>query len=66
MAVELHPVPMYIDTLAEDYFVLGRFPESRQICEEQLVINPQDKMFLERIERIEQILSGSRLKSGNE
>ncbi|MBI4834399.1 MAG: HEAT repeat domain-containing protein [Planctomycetes bacterium] len=50
-AVELNPIPMIIDTLAEAYEANGQIDDAIEICEEQLKKTPEEAMFKERFER---------------
>jgi hypothetical protein len=54
-SVELVNDPNYWDTLAESYFAAGLMKESAKICNEQLLKSPGNRMFLDRLEKIEKI-----------
>ena len=54
--VELDPQLNYIDTLAEAYYVNGDYVKALEICNDILIENPNEKMFLERKKHCEQKL----------
>ena len=50
-AVELHPIPMIIDTLVEAYYANGKIDLAIELCREELKKNPDEKMFKDRLEK---------------
>lgn len=54
-AVELNDHLNYVDTLAEAYLANRQYEKSRQLCEETLEKHPDEKMFLDRLERLQQL-----------
>ncbi len=54
--VELDPQLNYIDTLAEAYYANGDYVKALEICNDILIENPNEKMFLERKKQCEQKL----------
>lgn len=52
-AVELHPEPNIIDTLAEAHLAAGNLDEAESVCVEMLAKKPGWKMFADRMKRIE-------------
>lgn len=51
-ACELAPDPNYWDTYAEALFARGKYAESAKVCEEQLKRSPGNKMFVDRLGKI--------------
>jgi hypothetical protein len=58
--VELDPHPNYVDTLAEALLVTGKVDESEKLCREMLKKHPGERMFLDRLKRIEKLRRGGR------
>lgn len=54
-AVELNPHPNYYDTLAEAYLAGGEIDEAMTICRQMLLRHPDERMFLDRLERCERL-----------
>jgi hypothetical protein len=54
-AVELNPHPNYYDTLAEAYLAGGQIDEAMTICRQMLLMHPDERMFLDRLERCERL-----------
>ena len=52
-AVELDPEPAILDTLAEAYEANGQADKALALCREALKKHPADKMFLDRIAKLE-------------
>ncbi|MFH1423031.1 MAG: HEAT repeat domain-containing protein, partial [Planctomycetota bacterium] len=59
-AVELEHEVNYIDTLAEAYLANNMLDESEQVCKEALKKHSGNKMFVERLQKIEEIRNTSK------
>ena len=59
-AVELKSDLNYYDTLAEAYLANGKIKECKKVCSKMLEIYPNERMFLDRLERCKKLKKGGK------